>query len=79
MEGLTFTTETEKTLRSQDSEPPLSPGFTADDSQGEKKGRVALTRIDALWFIHLFILTQLIIAEDVAVSTVCLLVLSIYI
>uniref|UniRef100_A0A8C1WIP5 WD repeat domain 59 n=1 Tax=Cyprinus carpio TaxID=7962 RepID=A0A8C1WIP5_CYPCA len=39
MEGLTFTTETEKTLRSQDSEPPLSPGFTADDSQGEKKGR----------------------------------------
>uniref|UniRef100_A0A671KUU5 WD repeat-containing protein 59-like n=1 Tax=Sinocyclocheilus anshuiensis TaxID=1608454 RepID=A0A671KUU5_9TELE len=34
MEGLTLTTETEKTLRFQDSEPPLSPGFTADNSQG---------------------------------------------
>ncbi|XP_042631587.1 GATOR complex protein WDR59-like isoform X2 [Cyprinus carpio] len=38
MEGLTFTTETEKTLRSQDSEPPLSPGFTADDSQDQFDG-----------------------------------------
>uniref|UniRef100_A0A672PSX6 WD repeat domain 59 n=1 Tax=Sinocyclocheilus grahami TaxID=75366 RepID=A0A672PSX6_SINGR len=37
MEGLTLTTETEKTLRFQGSEPPLSPGFTADNSQGEKR------------------------------------------
>lgn len=38
MEGLTLTTETEKTLRSQDSEPPLSPGFTADNSQDQFDG-----------------------------------------
>ncbi|XP_067245269.1 GATOR2 complex protein WDR59 isoform X4 [Chanodichthys erythropterus] len=38
MEGLTLTTETEKTLRSQDTEPPLSPGFTADNSQDQFDG-----------------------------------------
>ncbi|XP_059421310.1 GATOR complex protein WDR59-like isoform X1 [Carassius carassius] len=41
MEGLTLTTETEKTLRSQDSEPPLSPGFTAnsqDQFDGPQSG-----------------------------------------
>ncbi|XP_073706548.1 GATOR2 complex protein WDR59-like isoform X1 [Garra rufa] len=38
MEGLTLTTETEKTLRSQDSEPPLSPGFTAGNSQDQFDG-----------------------------------------
>ncbi|XP_043072757.1 GATOR complex protein WDR59 isoform X3 [Puntigrus tetrazona] len=38
MEGLTLTTETEKTMRTQDSEPPLSPGFTADNSQDQFDG-----------------------------------------
>ncbi|CAM4579866.1 unnamed protein product [Leuciscus chuanchicus] len=38
MDELTLTTETEKTLRSQDSEPPLSPGFTADNSQDQFDG-----------------------------------------
>uniref|UniRef100_A0A672Q1M0 WD repeat domain 59 n=1 Tax=Sinocyclocheilus grahami TaxID=75366 RepID=A0A672Q1M0_SINGR len=38
MEGLTLTTETEKTLRSRDSEPPLSPGFTAENSQDQFDG-----------------------------------------
>ncbi|XP_009291658.1 GATOR2 complex protein WDR59 isoform X1 [Danio rerio] len=33
-----LTTETEKTLRSQDSEPPLSPGFTADNSLDQFDG-----------------------------------------
>ncbi|XP_034161042.1 GATOR complex protein WDR59 isoform X1 [Pangasianodon hypophthalmus] len=33
MEGMTLTTESEKTLRSQ--EPPLSPSLTADDLQGQ--------------------------------------------
>uniref|UniRef100_A0A8B9KNP1 RWD domain-containing protein n=1 Tax=Astyanax mexicanus TaxID=7994 RepID=A0A8B9KNP1_ASTMX len=35
MEGMTLTTESEKTLRSPDSEPPLSPSLTVDNSQGE--------------------------------------------
>ncbi|XP_016364734.1 WD repeat-containing protein 59 isoform X1 [Sinocyclocheilus rhinocerous] len=38
MEGLTLTTEAEKTLRSRDSEPPLSPGFTAENSQDQFDG-----------------------------------------
>lgn len=37
MEGLTLTADTEKTLRSQDSEPPLSPGLTTENSQGKKQ------------------------------------------
>uniref|UniRef100_A0A4W4GEK2 RWD domain-containing protein n=1 Tax=Electrophorus electricus TaxID=8005 RepID=A0A4W4GEK2_ELEEL len=36
MEGMTLTAESEKTLRSQDSEPPLSTSLTADDSQGRE-------------------------------------------
>ncbi|KAI4902608.1 hypothetical protein NFI96_032929 [Prochilodus magdalenae] len=35
MEGLTLTSESEKTLRSQDSEPPLSPSLIVGDSQGQ--------------------------------------------
>uniref|UniRef100_A0A3B1JS62 WD repeat domain 59 n=1 Tax=Astyanax mexicanus TaxID=7994 RepID=A0A3B1JS62_ASTMX len=35
MEGMTLTTESEKTLRSPDSEPPLSPSLTVDNSQGQ--------------------------------------------
>ncbi|XP_051580898.1 GATOR complex protein WDR59-like isoform X2 [Myxocyprinus asiaticus] len=38
MEGLTLTTETEKTLRSQDTEPPLGPGPTAENSQDQLEG-----------------------------------------
>ncbi|XP_065139846.2 GATOR2 complex protein WDR59 isoform X1 [Paramisgurnus dabryanus] len=37
MEGLTLT-ETEKTVRSQDSEPPLSPGPTAENSHDQFEG-----------------------------------------
>ncbi|XP_076848716.1 GATOR2 complex protein WDR59 isoform X1 [Brachyhypopomus gauderio] len=38
MEGMSLATESEKALRSQDSEPPLSTSLPADDSQGEAEG-----------------------------------------
>ncbi|TRY58336.1 hypothetical protein DNTS_031779 [Danionella cerebrum] len=38
MEGLSLTTETEKSLRSQATEPPLSPGFNVENSQDHFDG-----------------------------------------
>ncbi|XP_072551318.1 GATOR2 complex protein WDR59 [Salminus brasiliensis] len=35
MEGMTLSAESEKTLRSPDSDPPLSPSLTVDNSQGQ--------------------------------------------
>lgn len=43
MEGMTLTTESEKTLRSQ--EPPLSPSLTSDDLQGETPSHTRLNNV----------------------------------